>query len=321
MAEPIEQWLKHLDAILEQHPFETAEEAEAWLRLQSENRSIDEFFETCAVPTVRLMSLWQRAENAQDPEKALALYEQAISDAEENLSQEIAAARREPLTWQEGKIQPYLWSMFGRAATREMLGDLAEAEQAYLEVWEADPLDSLGVVEKLFSLSLTDGRLADARAWLDRLAEEDSTIVLYHRALLRFLEAADNAEQAYHQNGDLAAASSWQDEKANELLNRALRRNPYVASLMAHPRAFELSCPSQAAIGSPAEAVLVMYATAHLWLSDFLALSWLIGQAKAFSGDAPTFRDDWQQLLHELGGEPSDEERFAYLRQLEEMDG
>ncbi len=321
MAEPIEQWLKHLDAILEQHPFETAEEAEAWLRLQSENRSIDEFFETCAVPTVRLMSLWQRAEHAQDPEKALALYEQAITDAEENLSQEIAAARREPLTWQEGKIQPYLWSMFGRAATREMLGDLAEAEQAYLQVWEADPLDSLGVVEKLFSLSLTDGRLADARAWLDRLAEEDSTIVLYHRALLRFLEAADNAEQAYHQNGDLAAASSWQDETANELLNRALRRNPYVAALMAHPRAFELSCPSQAAIGSPAEAVLVMYATAHLWLSDFLALSWLIGQAKAFSGDAPTFRDDWQQLLHELGGEPSDEERFAYLRQLEEMDG
>jgi tetratricopeptide (TPR) repeat protein len=321
MAEPIEQWLKHLDAILEQHSFETAEEAEAWLRLQSENRSIDEFFETCAVPTVRLMSLWQRAENAQDPEKALALYEQAIADAEETLPQEIAAARREPLMWQEGKMQPYLCSMFGRAATKEMLGDLAGAEQAYLQVWEADPLDSLGTVEKLFSLSLTDGRLADARAWLDRLAEEDSTIVLYHRALLRFLEAADHAEQAYHQNGDLAAASSWQDEMANELLSRALRRNPYVASLMAHPRAFELSCPSQAAIGSPAEAVLVMYATAHLWLSDFLALSWLIGQAKAFAGDATTFRDDWHQLLQELGGEPSDEERYAYLRQLEEMDG
>ncbi len=321
MAEPIEQWLKHLDAILEHHQFETAEEAEAWLRLQSENRSIEEFFETCAVPTVRLMSLWQRAEKAQDPEAALALYEQAIAHAEDTLPQEIAAARREPLTWQEGKMQPYLCSLFGRAATREMLDDLAGAEQAYLQVWEADPFDSLGVAEKLFSLSLTDGRLADARAWLDRLAEEDSTIVLYHRALLRFLEAADEAEQAYHQSGDLAAASSWQDETANALLSQALRRNPYVASLMAHPRAFELACPAQAAIGSPAEAVLVMYASAHLWLSDFLALSWLIGQAKTFPCELPAFRDEWQNLLHELGGEPSDEERFAYLRQLEEMDG
>lgn len=321
MAEPIEQWLKHLDAILEHHQFETAEEAEAWLRLQSENRSIEEFFETCAVPSVRLTSLWQRAENAQDPEAALALYEQAIAHAEETLAEEIAAARRDPLTWQEGNMQPYLCSLFGRAATREMLGDLAGAEQAYRQVWEADPLDSLGVGEKLFSLSLTDGRLAEARAWLDRLAEEDSTIVLYHRALLRFLEAADEAEQAYHQSGDHEAASSWQDQLASDLLDQALRRNPYVARIMAHPRAFELDCPQQAETGSPQEAVQLMFATAHLWLSDFLALSWLIARSKDTPPPADTFTAAWKDLLEKLGGEPSDEERFAYLRQLEEMEG
>jgi hypothetical protein len=90
---------------------------------------------------------------------------------------------------------------------------------------------------------------------------------------------------------------------------------------MAHPRAFELSCPQEAEQGSPDEAVQVMFASAHLWLSDFLALSWLISRAKHHAGDASVYDAEWEQLIQELGGEPSDEERFEYLRQLEELDG
>jgi hypothetical protein len=190
----------------------------------------------------------------------------------------------------------------------------------YLDVWESDPLDSLGCAEKLFSLCVIDGRLSDARAWLDRLVADDSTILCYHRALLRFLEAADMAEQRYQESGDVEAATSWQDETANSLLTKALQQNPYVARLMAHPQAFQLDCPQGSESRSPAEAITVMYACAHLWLSDFLALSWLIGTAKNISCDITGYECEWQQLLEKLGGEPSDEERFAYLRQLEEMD-
>ena len=320
MAEQIEQWLKHLDAILEHHQFETAEEAEAWLREQSQHRTIEEFFTTCATPALRLEMEWRRAEEAADPETALRGYEAAISHAEETLGAEIDAARREPATWPESKVRPYLCCLFGRAACQEMVGELGAAEMSYQQVWNADPLDSLGAAEKMFSLCLTDGRLADARVWLDRLADDASTTLCYHRALLRFLEAADAAEQAYQETGDLEAAQSWQDAEANGLLDRALRRNPYVARIMAHPRAFELDCPSQAGEGSPEEAVQVMFATAHLWLSDFLALSWLIARSKEVPLD-DKHAAAWQRLLEKLGGEPSDEERFAYLRQLEEMDG
>jgi tetratricopeptide (TPR) repeat protein len=321
MAEPIEQWLKQLDAILEQHQFETAEEAEAWLLEQSKNRSIDEFFEECATPLLRLRLLWQRAEQAQDPQSALSMYEEAIAHAESTLAAEIQDARLDPSTWPESPLHPYLCCLFGSAGCWEMLGQLDDAETMYRKVWDADPMDSLGVKEKLFSLCLTDGRLHEARYWLDRLNDEDSTILCYHRALLRFLEAADLAEQAYQETGDMEAARAWEDAEANRLLDLALRRNPYVAAIMAHPRAFALECPQQADLGCPAEAVQVMFASAHLWLSDFLALHWLIGRSHHFPLQEPVHREEWNRLLDELGGEPTDEERIAYLRQLEEMDG
>lgn len=320
MSHSIEQWLKHLDAIMEQQAFESEAEAEAWLREQSQNRSVEEFFEHCATPAMRLTMLWQNAEQASDPEIARRAYEIAIAYAEKELAHELITARSDPATWAESKAHPYLLSLFGRAASAEMLGDLDAAEEYYRSVCEADPLDSLGCAEKLFSLCAIDGRLADARQWMNRLDGVDSTILCYHRALLRFLEAADEAEQLYQQTGDLDAASSWQDETANALLAQALQRNPYVARLMAHPQAFQLDCPSEGAPGSPAEAISVMYASAHLWLSDFLALSWLIGHAKGVAQEVQGHEAAWQQVLAQLGGEPSDEERFAYLRQLEEME-
>jgi tetratricopeptide (TPR) repeat protein len=320
MSQPIEQWLKHLDAILEQHQFETAEEAEAWLRQQSDNLSIDEFFERCATPAMRLTLLWQKAEQAEDPAEAHVAFQKAIDYAEQALALDIAEAQNDPNSWSNSAVHTYLLSLFGRAATAEMLGNLNEAEPFYLAVIEVDPVDSLGCAEKLFSLCVIDGRLAEARGWLDRLVDDDSTIISYHRALLRFLEAADEAEQHYQQTGDVAAAESWHDELANALLQLALEKNPYVARLMAHPQAFQLDCPQEYEPGSAAEAIAVMYATAHLWLSDFLALSWLIRGSKDFPLDGNDHFHSWQELLVQLGGEPSDEERFAYLRQLEEMD-
>jgi tetratricopeptide (TPR) repeat protein len=321
MAEPIEQWLKQLDAILEQHQFETAEEAEAWLLEQSQNRSIDEFFEQCGPPLLRLRWMWQRAEQAQDPQSALSMYEEAIAHAEVTLAAEINEARLDEIGCPDSPLHPYLCCLFGSAGCREMLGQLDEAETMYRKVWDADPMDSLGVAEKLFSLCLTDGRLHEARTWLDRLNDDDSTILCYHRALLRFLEAADLAEQAYQESGDVEAARAWEDAEANRLLDLALRSNPYVAAIMAHPRAFEMACPQEVTSGSPAEAVQVMFASAHLWLSDFLALHWLIGRSHYFPLQDHVHSGEWHRLLEELGGEPTDEERLAYLRQLEEMDG
>jgi hypothetical protein len=136
----------------------------------------------------------------------------------------------------------------------------------------------------------------------------------------QFLLAADEAEQRYQQSGDVEEASAWQDATANRLLEVALAQNPYVAKIMGHPRAFELTGPLEVEQGSPEEAVVIMFTTAHLWLSDFLALSWMLAALKNHPSEDVTHHAAWQKVLDQIGGEPTDEERFAFLRSLEEMD-
>jgi hypothetical protein len=63
-----------------------------------------------------------------------------------------------------------------------------------------------------------------------------------------------------------------------------------------------------------------MFTTAHLWLSDFLALSWMLAALKNHPSEDVTHHAAWQKVLDQIGGEPTDEERFAFLRSLEEMD-
>lgn len=321
MSDQIEEWLKRLDEILEHQKFESAEEAEAWIREQAQNRSVDEFLQQCAPPATKLARLWEHAETRSHPGEARQGYEDALTFSKEQLPEIWAEAAENPERWQEEPACLILQSLFGIAGTCEMASEFDEAEERYREILALDPADSLGVGEKIFSLCLMDGRLRDARDIYETFAHKETTQTSYLAALLRFLEAADEAEERYQESGDVEAAAAWKDETAEQLLDTALRKNPYVAKLMAHPRAFELDCPQQSEPGSPHEAIAIMYATAHLWLSDFLALSWLLGGAKSIAHSNNAHDTAWEAILEKMGGEPTDEERFAFLRSLEELEG
>ena len=320
MEEPIEQWLKRLDQILEHQQFETTAEAEEWMRKQVENRSVEEFLRENAPPEVRLQSLWEDAERAQDAAQASDLYARGVALAEEKFADALEVARRDSSKWEDGPAALYLSCLFGWAASCEAMSNFAEAERLYVRVFSEAAGDPVGAGEKLFSLCVMDGRLEDAAQWLPNESDGAAAAVKYQRALLRFLLAADEAEQAYQQSGDVEAASTWEDAQANEWLSMAMRANPYAARLIGHPRAFDLEYPAEAAAGSPAEGVKILFSSAHLWLSDFLALAWMLGELKQSPALPEKFAAEWSILLEKLGGEPSDEERFAFLRSLEEMD-
>lgn len=320
MAEPIEQWLKRLDQILEHQQFETAAEAEEWMRKQAENRSVEEFLLDNAPPAVRLQALWDEAEKSQDAALASELYARGVALAEEEFADVLEEARSDSSKWEDGPAALYLSCLFGWAASCEAMSQFAEAEVIYGRLYHEVSGDPLGAGEKLFSLCVMNGRLEEAQEWLPEEEDDEPASTLYQRALLRFLFAADEAEQAYQASGDVEAASSWEDAQANEWLRKAIRSNPYAARLIGHPRAFDLEYPAEAAAGSPAEGVKILFASAHLWLSDFLALAWMLGELKQSSALPEKFVAEWSILLEKLGGEPSDEERFAFLRSLEEMD-
>jgi len=321
MSDQIAEWLKRLDEILEHQQFESAEEAEAWIREHADNRSVDEFLADCAPPHTRIARVWQSAERAMNPAESVDRYREVLKLGQEFFASDIAAARHDPSLWQMEPARYHLHALFGLAACEEMQSQFDAAEEQYRAVLDLDPCDPLGAHEKIFGLCVMDGRLRDARTMLDAFSGESDSLHSYHRALLRFLEAADEAEQRYQQSGDIEAAASWHDDAANELLEKALDQNCHVARLMAHPRAFELDCPAEATPGSPAEAIMVLYASAHLWLSDFLALSWLLGGLKNHRSRTNDHEDEWQKILQLLGGEATDEERLEYLRNLEESLG
>lgn len=321
MSDQIEEWLKRLDEILEHQQFETAAEAEAWIRGHADNRSVDEFLADCAPPHARIARVWKSAESAMNPAEAEDRYREVLRLGQEFFAADIAAARHDPALWQVEPARYHMQALFGLAACAEMQSQFDEAEEQYRAVLDLDPRDPLGAHEKIFGLCVMDGRLRDARTMLDAFAGASDSLHGYHRALLRFLEAADEAEQRYQQSGDIEAAASWHDNAANELLEKALDQNCHVARLMAHPRALELDCPAEAAPGSPAEAIMILYASAHLWLSDFLALSWLLGGLKNHRSRTSGHEVEWQQVLLLLGGEATDEERLEYLRNLEESLG
>ena len=320
MSQQIEQWLERLDEILQYHSFESAEEAERWIREQAQNRTVEEFLAECAAPKAKIRMLVQQAEAADDPQVARGLFNDVMEMAEEQMGAEIAAAKLDPELWAEEPASFYLHAMMGLGASCEMLSEFGEAKYHYQKVLELDPSDPWQARTKLFSLAVMEGYLNEAEDLLSQVPDDDSTQVRYHRALLQFLLAADEAEQRYQQSGDVEEASAWQDARANKLLEVALAQNPYVAKLMGHPRAFELVCPHEVEQGSPAEAIVIMFATAHLWLSDFLALSWLLAALKDHPTANVEHHQEWENVLKQIGGEPTDEERFAFLRSLEEMD-
>ena len=320
MEQQIEKWLERLDEILQYHSFESAEEAERWIREQANDRTVEEFLAECATPKAKLRNLLQQAEAADDPQLAKSLFADVIEIAEDQIGMEIAAAKLDPELWAEEPASFYLHAIMGLGVSCEMASQFAEAKVHYQQVLELDTSDPWQARTKLFSLAVMDGYLSEAAELLAQIPDDDSTQVRYHRALLQFLIAADEAEQRYQQSGDVEEASAWQDSKANKLLELAMAQNPYVAKLMGHPRSFELTCPNEVEQGSPAEAIVIMFATVHLWLSDFLALSWMLAAIKDGPTISATHDAAWQEVLSQIGGEPTDEERFAFLRSLEEMD-
>ena len=320
MSQQIEQWLERLDEILQYHSFESAEEAERWIREQAKERTVEEFLAECATPKAKLRALLQQAEAADDPQVAQRLFADAIAMAEQQMGVEIAAAKLDPELWAEEPASYYLHAMMGLGASCEMASEFSQAKVHYQQVLELDSSDPWQARTKLFSLAVMEGYLSEAEELLAQVPDDDSTQVCYHRALLQFLLAADEAEQRYQQSGDEEEASAWQDATANRLLEVALAQNPYVAKIMGHPRAFELTCPLEVEQGSPEEAVVIMFTTAHLWLSDFLAVSWMLAALKNHPSEDVTHHAAWQKVLDQIGGEPTDEERFAFLRSLEEMD-
>jgi tetratricopeptide (TPR) repeat protein len=313
MSESIESWLRQLDAICEAQGFETAEEAQAWLQQMSEGCSIEEFFDQHSPSESHLLAILNSAEQQQSPEAALPLYERAVRVGERFFAQSIIAPDASP-----SSLHLYTAALAGLAACQEWTLQAEQAVLTYQKMLHADPQDQAGAFDKLFCLLVTQGRIAEAREFLESRQRTDS-FFLYNKALIAILEASDaiawNEAQA-DADEPIITTSAPLDAPS---LDQALRANRYLPHILTHPRSMQIDSTDEPLAGSPAEALTIAQTSAHLWLGDWAALEALIRQAPRFPISHGGFEPEWQRLLHGMGGDVSQEDRLAYLQAIEEQ--
>ncbi len=319
MSESIESWLRQLDAICEAQGFETAEEAQAWLKEMSEGCSIEDFFDQHSPSASHLLAILNAAEQQQSPETALPLYERAVRIGERFFAQSIIApdALSPEADAPPSSLHLYIAALAGLAACQEWTMQAESAVLTYQKMLHADPQDQAGAFDKLFCLLVTQGRIAEAREFLESCQRRDS-FFLYNKALIAILEASD-AIAWNEAQGDAAEPLSTSTSPDAPSLDQALRANRYLPHILTHPRSMQIECTEEPQPGSPAEALSIAQTSAHLWLGDWAALDALIRQAPRFPISHGGFEQEWQRLLVAMGGDVSSQERLDYLHAIEEQ--
>lgn len=317
MSQSIETWLRQLDAICTEQGFESAAEAEAWLKSMSEGLDIDEFFDQHAPAESHLKGLLHAAEQVETPEEAIGIYERAVRVGERFFASSIIDCERTDVAWEESPLHLYTMALMGLAACQEWLIQGEAAVLTYRKILRADPLDHSGAFDKLFCLLIAQGLVADARELHSNGLRCDA-FALYQKAMLAILEFADTREMK------LAEGIEMNEADENEILrpvmqalDQALRANRYVPWILTHPQGMTLEWKQTATSGSPSEALTIAHSMAHLWLGDWLALEILLQQATRFPLSHGGHEEEWNTMLTALGGEPTSEEKRAYLEAIE----
>jgi hypothetical protein len=315
--------LEQLDAICEEQGFETADEAQAWLKEMSQGCSIEEFFDQHSPSASHLLAILHAAEQQQSPESALPLYERAARVGERFFSRSIITPDAQSSVPDErsSSLQLYTAALAGLAACQEWTLQAEPAALTYRKMLHADPQDQAGAFDKLFCLLVTQGRIAEASEFLEAHPRPGS-FFLYNKALLAILEASDaHAWNEANEHRPEEESLSGSAPCVTPALDQALRANRYLPHILTHPRSMHMECVDELQPGSPAEALAIAQTCAHLWLGDWAALEALIVHAPRFPISHGGYNDEWQRLLHTMGGDVSQEERLAYLQAIEEQNG
>jgi tetratricopeptide (TPR) repeat protein len=283
-----EQVLARLQRAAQEQGFESAEQANAWLDEHVNTTSggapgvrpdatpadraqelMYSAFEARGRRQVQLareaLSLWPECADAYvllaqhvagNPERALPLYEQAVAAGRRAIGAE-AFDELAGDFWGILETRPYMRALEGLARMLGRLGRHAEAADQYREMLRLNPGDNQGVRYPLGPLLIRLGLDDEA----DRLmnagyADDDAAVFTYGRALLAFRRTGAS-------------------RKARELLQAAMRANPFVTGLllgMMEPPAVE---PSTYSPGDPTEAFAFADDLLMMWHATPGAMEWL----------------------------------------------
>lgn len=269
---------------LDEHDFESAEEANAYLSSLVKSGQVPDFeprndleraqdavYDALEVEGSERIALARKAleicpdcadayvllaeETAVSLEDALDYYWQGMEAGERAIGEE---EFRELVGefWGFLKTRPYMRALHGVAETLELLGREEEAISHYEEMLRLNPDDNQGIREALLSLYIELGKLREARQLLKKYPNDVLAVWPYSKALLAFIE-----------HGDTKAS--------RRQLEKAIEANRYVPDYLLGYKQIPALPPMYASPGQPSDAMNSALTMLAAWSATRGALDWL----------------------------------------------
>ena len=193
-------------------------------------------------------------------EDAARLYGQGMEAARRALGEEqFKAMAGEFWLWFE--TRPYMRARCGLAECLWALGCRDEAVSHLQAMLKLNPGDNQGIRYPLLAQLVELDRDAEAEALLGEYEDEPTAVWLYMRALVTFRSDGDSP-------------------LARQMLDEALRANPYVILYFMGTLPMPSPLPDSYAIGEQSEAVVCAVHCGQIWLKTPGALDWLSAQTE-----------------------------------------
>lgn len=192
--------------------------------------------------------------HAHDPETALGFYAQAMAAAERAMGP--GMFEHAGHFWGLLETRPYMGARLSYAETLLNLGRLEEGAGHLRELLRLNPNDNQGVRESLANVLITLDLDEEAQDLLDRYGEDESALMEFPRALLRFRREGDSVE-------------------ARRSLKQAIQANRFVPGLLLRTRTMPTSALGLYSPGTEGEAAIYVSLARGTWEKTPGALDWL----------------------------------------------
>lgn len=196
-----------------------------------------------------------KARRAKNYDEAIELIKMALLEAKEKINKGQDDSL-EGKMWTDPKARPFMMIKEELAFVYTMGGEYEDAIDEYKSLLELDLDDNLGVRHKLLNLFIITEKQDSANRLIEYFNEDESTFMLYTKALYYFIQNDDINSKTY--------------------LNKALEANMYVPLFLLGMRQVEDNVPDEYAIGSYEEAMVYFEESVDAWISNSESLLWLI---------------------------------------------
>lgn len=223
---------------------------------------------------------------AEDAATALERFEKGIERGRVRFQEQIRESGEGHGLWGYIEARDFMRLLEEKAKALVELRQMEKAAEVYQEMLALNPTDNQGIRSDLLRIFMIHRRFDDARRLMDRFPNDALVDMAYGRALLEIVETAEKTcfqipdakgPQAPATPAALMKGLGPEFHHAIQLLNHAVKMNPFVPIFMTHGSLLEVEIGDLASFGGPYEAVSYAQRWCLIWYVSGLPFLLLAG--------------------------------------------